>query len=162
MGFPGGSDGKESACNAGDLDSIPGLGRSPRGGHGNLLQYSCLENPHGQRSLVGYSPWGHKESDTTEWLSTHTHTHQDFHFIEFLLTSPHWEEQLGLKTSLVIPPPRQAWGWIEGFPDNQNSIWASWTTGPLHSRSHWVSVEIYASLHAQMSCQKHLASYLLI
>ena len=68
--FPGGSDDKESACNAGDLGSIPGLGRSPGGGHGNLLQYSCLENPHGQRSLVGYSSWGHKESDTTERLST--------------------------------------------------------------------------------------------
>ena len=37
-------------------------------GHGNPLQYSCLENPHGQRSLAGYSPWGCKESDTTEWL----------------------------------------------------------------------------------------------
>ena len=44
-GFPGGWDGKESACNAGDLGSIPGLGRSPGGGHGNPLQYSCLENP---------------------------------------------------------------------------------------------------------------------
>ena len=41
----------------------------------HLLQYSCLENPHGQRSLAGYSPWGCKESDTTEQLSTHTHTH---------------------------------------------------------------------------------------
>ena len=58
MGFPGGSEGKESACNAGDLGSIPGLGRSPGGGHGNTPQYSCLENPHGQRSLAGYSPWG--------------------------------------------------------------------------------------------------------
>ena len=45
MGFPGGSDGKESTCNAGDLGSIPGLRRSPGGGHGNPLQYSCLENP---------------------------------------------------------------------------------------------------------------------
>ena len=51
--FSGGSDGKEFACNSGDLDPIPGLGRSPGGGHGNLLQYTCLENPHGQRSLVG-------------------------------------------------------------------------------------------------------------
>ena len=58
--FPGGSDGKESTCNAGDLDSIPRLGRSPGGGHGNRFQYYCLENPHGQGSLVGYSPWGHK------------------------------------------------------------------------------------------------------
>ena len=44
MGFPGGSNSKESACNVGDLGSIPGLGRSPGGGNGNPLQYSCLEN----------------------------------------------------------------------------------------------------------------------
>ena len=69
----GGSDGKESACSVGDLGSIPGLGRSPGRGHGNPPQYSCLENPHGQRSLEGYSPWGQKESDTTERLSTHRH-----------------------------------------------------------------------------------------
>ena len=46
----------ESACNVGDLGWIPGLGRSSGGGHDNQVQYSCLENPHGQRSLVGYSP----------------------------------------------------------------------------------------------------------
>ena len=56
MGFPGGSVGEESACNAGDLGLIPGLGRYPGGGHDNPLQYSCLENPHGQRSPVGCSP----------------------------------------------------------------------------------------------------------
>ena len=52
----------------GDLSSIPGLGRSPGGGHGNPLQYSCLENPHGhrQRSLAVYSPWGSKELDMTQ------------------------------------------------------------------------------------------------
>ena len=55
---PGGSDDKESTCNAGDLDSIPGLGRSPGGGHGNPLKYSCLENPRGQRSLVGLLSMG--------------------------------------------------------------------------------------------------------
>ena len=70
----GGLDGKESACNAGDLGLIPVLGISPGGGYSNPLQYSCLENLHGQRSLVGYHPWGHKESDMTERLSTHTHT----------------------------------------------------------------------------------------
>ena len=48
-----------------DVGSIPGSGRSPGGGHGNPLQYSCLENPDGQRSLAGYKPRGHKESDTT-------------------------------------------------------------------------------------------------
>ena len=66
QGFPGGSDGKESTCNMGDLGSIPGSGRSPGGWHGNPVQYSCLENPHGQRSLTGYSPWGCTESDTIE------------------------------------------------------------------------------------------------
>ena len=66
MGFLGGSDSKESTSNAGDLGSPPGLGRPPGGGHGNPLQYSCLENPHGQRSLAGCSPWGGQESDMTE------------------------------------------------------------------------------------------------
>ena len=72
---PGGSEVKASACNAGDLGSIPGSGRSPGEGNGNPLQYSCLENPMG-----GGAGWatvhrvtrGCKESDTTEWL--------DFHF----------------------------------------------------------------------------------
>ena len=60
---------KNPPANAGDLrdaGSIPGSGRFPGGGHGHPLQYSCLENPHGQRSLLTYSPWGHKELDTTE------------------------------------------------------------------------------------------------
>ena len=113
MGFSGGSDGKKSACNAGDLGSVPGLGRSPGEGIGYPLQYLWTslvaqmvknlpamketwiqslgwEDPmeegmpshplflpgefHGQRSLAGYSPWGHKESNMTEWLRTHTHT----------------------------------------------------------------------------------------
>ena len=52
----------------GDVGLIPGLGGSPGGGNSNPLQYSCLENLHGQRSLAGYSPWGHKESDMTERL----------------------------------------------------------------------------------------------
>ena len=67
-GFPGGSDGKESSCSAGDLGSIPELGRSPGKGHDNPLQYSCRENPM-VRSLAGYSPQGCKESDMTEQLS---------------------------------------------------------------------------------------------
>ena len=65
-----GSDSKESTCNAGDLGSIPGLGRSHGLRYGNPLQYSCLENPHGQTSLAGYSPWGRKEPDMTEAKNT--------------------------------------------------------------------------------------------
>ena len=62
---------KESACNAGDRGSVPGSGRSPGKGNGYPPQYSCREKSHGQSSLAGYSPWGHKESDVTE----HAHTH---------------------------------------------------------------------------------------
>ena len=60
---------KNSPASAGeirDVGSIPGSGRSPGEGHGNTLQYSCLENPHGQRSLAGCSPWSCRESVTTE------------------------------------------------------------------------------------------------
>ena len=64
-GFPGGSASKEFACSAGDANSIPGSGRSPGGGNGYPLQYSCLENSHGQRSLAGYNSWGCKASDLT-------------------------------------------------------------------------------------------------
>ena len=88
QGFPGGSVNKESACNAGDVSLIPGLGRSPGGGHGNPLQYSYLENP-GDRgawratvygvtvwgvrhcSLEGYSLWGVRY-DLSDWAHTHT------------------------------------------------------------------------------------------
>ena len=58
LGFLGSSAGKESGCNAGDLGSIPGLGRSPGEENSYLLQYSCHGQFHGQRSLAGYSPWG--------------------------------------------------------------------------------------------------------
>ena len=76
-GFPGGSAGKESPSVA----LIPGLGRSPGGELGNPLQYSCLEYPHGQRSLAGYSPWGFKDSDMTGWLSRHAQTNTNVSFL---------------------------------------------------------------------------------
>ena len=60
MGFPGGSDGKASANSMGDLGLIPGLGRSSGKENKYPLQYSRLENPHGQRSLAGFSPRGRK------------------------------------------------------------------------------------------------------
>ena len=72
-GFPGSSDGKESACNAGDLGLIPGWGRSPGGGHGNPLQYFCLENP------MDRGAWQTTVQTVTEtrlkWLSAHTHVY---------------------------------------------------------------------------------------
>ena len=64
-GFPGGSDGKASAHNAGDLGSIPGSGKYPGEGNANLLQYSCLENP------TDRGTWGRKELDRTEQLHFH-------------------------------------------------------------------------------------------
>ena len=79
LGFPGDSMVKNMPANAGvpeDLGSIPGSRRFPGGGNGIPLQYSFLDKSHRQRSLVGYSPWDHKQSDTTEQLSMHAHTHR--------------------------------------------------------------------------------------
>ena len=70
MGFPGVSGIKNPPATVGDMSLIPGSGRSPGEGNGNPLQYSCLGKSHGQRKLVGYSPWGHKKLDTTKRLIT--------------------------------------------------------------------------------------------
>ena len=70
--LPGGSDSKASAHNAGDPGSNLGLGKSPGEGNRNPLQYSCLEN----WATVGYSPWGRKESGTTERLHFHFLSHR--------------------------------------------------------------------------------------
>ena len=80
--FPGGSDGKESACNAGDLGSISGSGRFPGEGNGYPLQYSCLENPMDRGAW--WAPWGHQELDTNEWLM-HTLQIQNPNLTEALL-----------------------------------------------------------------------------
>ena len=90
--FPGGSEGKESACNAGDPGSTPGLGTTLGEGNGNPLQYSCLENPYGQRSLLGYSPWGHKGLDTTKRL-TLSLSYMQLTLILVEVTAI-WEEQI--------------------------------------------------------------------
>ena len=66
FGFPGGSEVKVSACNAGDLSSIPGSERSPGEGNGNPLQYSCLENTMDRGAWWATVHGGHKESDMTE------------------------------------------------------------------------------------------------
>ena len=71
QGFPGGSVVKNLPANTGDVGLIPGSERFPGEGNGIPLQYSSLEKSHGQKSLQGQSPGGHKESDETEGLSVH-------------------------------------------------------------------------------------------
>ena len=78
--LPGGTESKESAYSAGDPGSIPGSGKSPGEGNGNPLQYCCLENPHGQRSLAGYFLWGREELDTTDRLHIHIFT-RDYYLV---------------------------------------------------------------------------------
>ena len=99
----GGSAGKESACGAGGLGSIPGSGRSPGGGHGSPLHYSCLENSHGERSLAGYTPWDLKKSDTTEQPTASLFTS--------LPPSTSLKKQLGGFCLRPTPPPyrRSLW-----------------------------------------------------
>ena len=78
VGLPQWLHSKEFACNAGDLGSIPVLWISPGGGHGNIFQYSCLEDPHEQRCLEGYSPRGSQKIRhewTTKCMCTHTNMH---------------------------------------------------------------------------------------
>ena len=86
-----------------DLGSIPGLGRSTGGRHGNPLQYSCLENPHGQRSLAGYSPSGCKELDMTEHSTQYCFCFMFFGFFGWKacgIFTPH----LGIEPAPAAPP----------------------------------------------------------
>ena len=86
-GFLDGSDGTDFAYNVGDLGSISRFERSPGGGHGNPLQYSSLENPHGQRSLADYSPWGHRVRH--DWATKHSTNFKSF--IIFDLEATAWK-----------------------------------------------------------------------
>ena len=108
-------------ANAGEVSSIPGPGKSPEGGQGNRLQYSCLENPHGQRSLEGYSPWGHKAAGydgATEHACTHLCTRHRGEHIRGA-TEPGRESLgrtgLSRKTESVVQRP----GGRDGPPGNR-------------------------------------------
>ena len=102
LGFPGGSDGKESICNAGDQGSIPGLGRSPGEGNGNILSYSCLENPMDRGAWWDAVPGVSKSQTQLEWLKQ-THTHNPLKFLHLwgstlLLETQTFELQIYLLT----------------------------------------------------------------
>ena len=118
LGFPGGASGEE--CDAG---LIPRLGRSPGGGHCNPLQYSCLENPGGQRSLVGYSRWGCKESGTPE-ETLHSPTPC------LLSLEP---EGMGARTELSL---------LSGIPNISTVPQASWVNKPVHQSSQYLNVSV--------------------
>ena len=94
LGPPPWLSGKETTCSVedrGDMGSVPGSGRSLGGGNGNPLWYSCLgkSHGHGHRSLVGYSPKGHKELDTTERLSMRAHAHTQYLCFSFFREPPY-------------------------------------------------------------------------
>ena len=83
MGLPGGSDGKESACNVGDLGLIPGLGRSPGEGNGNPLQYSCLEKWGAWQATVHGVSKSQTRLSNYHFCFSHTHTHTHTHGVSF-------------------------------------------------------------------------------
>ena len=113
-GFPCGSDCKESACNAGHLGSIPGLGRSPEGGNGNPFQYSCLKNPKDRGAWEATVHWITKSR--THW-ATNFHFHIYTHSILYL----HWPwRKMGCKF-----PTGMIYGWSES-----PGQWASWAVCP--------------------------------
>ena len=103
---------KNLPANAGNTDSIPGTRRTPGGGNGNPLQYSCLVNSIDKRSLVGYSPWDCKVSDMTELLTTHTHTPSQKH-MERWDAGP-WPSRVGywdvLDSTCLLPCIGCYWG----------------------------------------------------
>ena len=88
FGFPGSTDGKESACSGGDVGSIPGSGRCPREGHGNPLQYSCLENP-----MDWWAWWATVHGFTKSWVQL-----SDFHFTSVVFT----KDQISMRLTLSI------------------------------------------------------------
>ena len=96
--FPRWFSGKEATCNAGDMGSIPVLGRFPWRRAWQPTPAFLPGESHGQRSLVGCNPWGHKESDMTEHTHTHIHTTESYFFV-FLSASP----------SRDSSKPRPAW-----------------------------------------------------
>ena len=108
LGFPGGSDSKESACKAEDPGSIPGSGRSPGEGNVNPLQYSPLETPM-DRSQVGYSPWGHKSQTLNQQKISVKERPGSLSLFLFM----HWRRKWQ-PTPVFLPGESQGWGSLVG------------------------------------------------
>ena len=134
----------------GDLGSIPELRRCPGGGHGRPLQYSSLENRHGQRSLAGYSPGGRKELDTTEWLSAYTHTHTHTH--THTPTSPEgaWHQSRREEMMVVGWPLLWKALMVPGgkWPPDVDSCWKQHCPGAFHDLGEF---EMSRDCHPNMS-----------
>ena len=122
QGFPGGSDGKASACNAGDPGSIPGSGRSPGEGNGNPLQYSCLENSIDeggwQATVHGVAKSRTRLSDFTKSLSHYIHT-SEYTYLSFLA--------LSLRGSRSSNTPRST----------RTPVSESWFLVPFSTKRNW-------------------------
>ena len=145
--FSGASDGKVSACSAGDLSLIPGWGRAPWEGNGYPLQYSCLEN-FMDRSLAGYSPWGCKDSDMTERLILSPFFPPRMISLKKVLKTTC--VMLGFKLSEIETPPlsdasvplihlAKLWVSMEPACRGKEVAWHAWWVtaacpGPLHAR----------------------------
>ena len=126
---------------------VRSAGRLPGGGHDNPLQYYCLENPYGQRSLVGYSPWVHKESDTTERLNLN-----QIHVIWRIQSILHYTLQR------CYLPMHLTWMWIwthshinlEKETATHSSILA-WRI-PMDRGAWWATVHSVAKSQTRLSC----------
>ena len=137
---------KQSACNAEDLGAIPGLGKSAGGEHGNPLQYSCLENPHGQRILVGYSALGSQRirHDWSNLALIIQVTLRDYHNLPSLLKSNFLDCSSNGLISLLYSPIFSLYkkkAFIQEYIVEMNWIWRlqvkSESATMHHFPNHW-------------------------
>ena len=141
-----------NAGDKGDAGLIPGLGRSPGGEHGNPLQYSCLENPHRQRSLLGYSPRGLKELDKTKRLNT-------AHKTRTIIPSPNHTRIKGLQIILSIDTLNSTYGLVNNkknaLTNSRTSFCHSILTISLYSKQEIWDDRLITSLR---QCHGYLLS----